>query len=359
MICFILGTRPEIIKLSPIINECDRRGLKYMLIHTGQHYNKNLNKVFFDQLNLPDPDYALNIGSGPSGEQTGKMILRIEPILLDEDPDIVLIQGDTNSVLAGAIAASKLPVAVGHVEAGLRSYQDDMAEEINRRVADQISDELFAPTSQAIDTLESENFSKDRIHKTGNTIVDAVYRNIELAIQNSTILDEISTNKNEYVLLTAHRAENADVEANIRGIIEGVAAFATKLNLDVIYPIHPRTANSIDHFDIKIPNQIELVEPMDYLDFLLIQNRAEIIFTDSGGIQEEACILGVPCITLREQTERPETIEVGSNVLAGTDPKRILKEGLKMVDKQPTWSNPFGDGQSASKIIDILDGKYI
>lgn len=357
-ICFILGTRPEIVKLSPLIHECGRRGLDTVLIHTGQHYDDNLDGVFFEQLDLAAPDYTLSVGSNSHGHQTGEMLIGLEPILEREQPDVVLVQGDTNSVLAGALTASKLQPAIGHVEAGLRSYQEDMPEETNRRIADHVADELFAPTSHAAETLEGEGLPPDRIHTTGNTVVDAVERNIDVAAEHSTVLSELNLEGKRYAVLTAHRAENVDTEASLQRILDGISTFATETGMDVVYPIHPRTETRIEAFGLAIPEKVTVVEPLDYIDFLRLQDRAAVVFTDSGGVQEEACILGVPCVTLREQTERPETVDVGANVLAGTSPSAILDHGLKMLDSERKWSNPFGDGRSAKRIIDVLEAKY-
>lgn len=348
----VLGTRPEIIKLAPVIRECDRRDLSYTIIHTGQHYSEDLDAVFFDQLNLPTPEYNLAIGSGSHGKQTGAMIQGIEEVLLDEQPETVLVQGDTNSVLAGAIATGKLDAELGHVEAGLRSYDRSMPEEMNRVLADHAADYLFAPTDYAAAQLRRENISDDQIIITGNTVVDALYENQELAMQNSTILSDLGLS--EFGLLTAHRAKNVDDPDRFADILDGVYQVATTLGLDIVYPAHPRAKNILDQFDLTVPDSIQIVDPLDYLDFLAIESQAQLVLTDSGGVQEEACILGVPCVTLRDNTERPETIDVGANRLVGTQPSDIVEGAQAMSDIEANWEQPFGDGTAAIQILDTV-----
>lgn len=353
-IAIVLGTRPEIIKLSPVIRECERRDLPYTLIHTGQHYSDELDSVFFDQLELPEPDYHLDVGSDSHGAQTGKMLAEIEQALLDVEPDVALVQGDTNSVLAGAIAASKLPVDIGHVEAGLRSFDREMPEETNRVVTDHVADYLFAPTDTSADNLRDEGFDESRIHVTGNTVVDAVHQHRTLATEKSTILDDLDLTPGEYALLTAHRAENVDDRARFADLLNGVERVSTELGVDIVYPIHPRARNRLDEFGLDVSSCIELIEPQDYLDFLELEQAATVILTDSGGVQEEACILGVPCVTLRDSTERPETIDVGANRLVGIDPDAIRNGAVEMADVATDWENPFGDGNASKRILTAL-----
>lgn len=350
----VLGTRPEIIKLAPIIRECDRRNISYTIIHTGQHYSEDLDAVFFDQLNLPTPEHNLMIGSGSHGKQTGEMIQGIEEVLLDEQPETVLVQGDTNSVLAGAIAAGKLDTELGHVEAGLRSYDRSMPEEMNRVLADHAADYLFAPTGHAAAQLRREDLSDDRISITGNTVVDALYENRELATQNSTILSDLDLDDRQFGLLTAHRAENVDDPDRFAGILDGVDQVATTHDLDIVYPAHPRAENTLDQFELTVPDSIRIVDPLDYLDFLAVESQAQLVLTDSGGVQEEACILGVPCVTLRDNTERPETIDVGANRLVGTQPSDIVEGARIMSNVETNWEQPFGDGTAAIQILDTV-----
>jgi UDP-N-acetylglucosamine 2-epimerase (non-hydrolysing) len=366
----ILGTRPEIIKMSPVIRECEKQNIDYFILHTGQHYSYNLDKVFFQELELPEPKYNLNIGSGSHAEETGKMLIGIEKILLKEEPNIILVEGDTNTVLAGALAASKLhispyracgvmgqsPIKVGHIEAGLRSYDKDMPEEINRVLADHVSDYLFAPTEKARNILLGEGIPENKIFVTGNTIVDAVYQNLEIARGKVDILnlDKLNLEKEEYFLITAHRQENVDEKERLKGILDGLELVHNEFGLPIIYPIHPRTQKRINEFGLKNPEGISLIEPLGFLEFLQLEANAELVLTDSGGVQEETCILKVPCVTLRDNTERPETIDVGSNVLAGTNQEKISNSVKLMLSKERNWMNPFGDGKSGIRIIKIL-----
>ncbi|WP_142859577.1 non-hydrolyzing UDP-N-acetylglucosamine 2-epimerase [Salinigranum halophilum] len=356
-VAIILGTRPEIIKLAPLIRECENRDLNFILIHTGQHYSESLDSVFFEQLDLPEPDYNLEIGSDSHGEQTGRMIQGIERILLESTPDVVLVQGDTNSVLAGAIASSKLPIELGHIEAGLRSFDDEMPEEVNRVLTDHAADYLFAPTEDSAQLLRNEGLPDDCIYVTGNTVVDAVEEHSQLALHRSDVLTEFELAENPFALVTAHRAENVDNQHRFQQLLSGIESVAEEFNLSVLYPIHPRARSRLDEFDIEIPDVIELVEPLDYLDFLLLEQSASIILTDSGGVQEEACILQTPCVTLRDNTERPETLDVGSNLLAGVDPNEILTCAREMIDSEHNWDNPFGDGTASEQILNISCGK--
>jgi len=351
----ILGTRPEIIKMSPVVREYDRLRLNYFILHTGQHYSYNLDKVFFEQLGLPSPKYNLSIGSGTHAEETGKMLIGIEKVLLKEKPDIVLVEGDTNTVLAGALAASKLHIKVGHVEAGLRSYDRQMPEELNRTLADHCSDYLFAPTEKAKIILQGEGIPEEKIFVTGNTIVDTVYQNLDIAKEKVNTLDTLHLVPREYFLVTLHRQENVDDSARFASIMEGLDKVATEFHSPVIYPIHPRSRKMMNRFGLE-PRNLKLIEPVDFLGFLQLESNARLILTDSGGVQEEACILGVPCVTLRDNTERPETIEVGANILAGASPDKILKYTELMLSRESNWTNPFGDGKAGERIVKIVTG---
>ncbi|HEY4675127.1 MAG TPA: UDP-N-acetylglucosamine 2-epimerase (non-hydrolyzing) [Candidatus Bathyarchaeia archaeon] len=350
-ISIVLGTRPEIIKMSPVIRECERSGLDYFILHTGQHYSYNMDKVFFEQLELPKAKHNLDVGSGTHGEQTGKILIGVEKILSKEKPDIALVEGDTNTVLAGALAAAKLGIKVGHVEAGLRSYDRQMPEEINRVLADHCSNLLFAPTEKAKNTLIKEGIPPDNISVTGNTVVDAVHQNLQ--ISKRKVHKKLGINRYGYFLATVHRQENVDNEKRFREIMKGLAMIQEKFGFPVIYPIHPRAKKQLNTFNIAL-NGVKIIEPLDYLSFLELENNAKLILTDSGGVQEEACILSVPCVTLRYNTERPETLDVGSNVLAGTKPQEIVKKTKYMLSKDKRWENPFGDGKAGERIVKIL-----
>ncbi|WP_423792269.1 non-hydrolyzing UDP-N-acetylglucosamine 2-epimerase [Methanocaldococcus indicus] len=350
MITIVLGTRPEIIKLSPIIRELMDKEIDFRIIHTNQHYSKNMDKIFFEELNLPKPDYNLNVGSGTHGEQTGKMIMNIEKVLLKEKPNIVIVQGDTNTTLAGALAASKLKIKVAHVEAGLRSFDRNMPEEINRVLTDHISDYLFAPTEIAKNNLINEGINENKIFVVGNTIVDATLQNLTIAEEKYKIEDK------DYFLLTLHRAENVDNKKRLQNIINGINEVIEIYNKEIIFPVHPRTLKRLKEFNLldKLNKNINIIDPIGYLKFLLLEKYAKLILTDSGGVQEEACILKVPCITLRDNTERPETVEVGANMLVGDSKEKLINSINIMLKKEKNWKNPFGDGKSAKKIIKIL-----
>jgi UDP-N-acetylglucosamine 2-epimerase (non-hydrolysing) len=351
----ILGTRPEIIKMSPIIRFLEGKSHDLFILHTGQHYSYEMERIFFQELELPDADYKLEVGSGTHGQQTGKMLGGIEEILLQEEPDVALVQGDTNTVLAGALAASKLGIKVGHVEAGLRSFDRSMPEEINRVVTDHLSDYLFPPTATAQQNLIREGISDEKIFVCGNTIVDALFQNIGISESKLSVLDNFNLQKEGYFLVTAHRQENVDDERRLNDILHGLESLYRQYGLPIIFAAHPRTAKRMAEFNITLPDGIRKIEPSGYLEFLQLEKYAKLVLTDSGGIQEETCILQVPCVTLRNNTERPETVDVGSNVLVGTDPSKILEGVNAMINRSRDWVNPFGDGKAAEKIISSLE----
>lgn len=352
MIAIVLGTRPEIIKMSPIIRECEKSSIPYYILHTGQHYSYEMDRVFFEELELPGAEFNLDVGSGSHAEQTGKILLGVEKILTSKPTDVVLVQGDTNTVMAAALAAAKLNIPVGHVEAGLRSFDRRMPEETNRVVADHISTYLFAPTNTAKDHLLHEGIPKEKIHVTGNTIVDAVYQNVEIGRKKGNILLELGLDPGEYFLVTAHRAENVDQKSRLEGIFQGLQGVQKEYEIPVVFPIHPRTQKMLSLFGIA-HDGIRTVPPVGFLPFLQLESNARLVLTDSGGVQEETCIIGVPCVTLRENTERPETLEVGANVLAGTDANSIKNAVHSMLDSPVTWTNPFGDGDAGKRITRI------
>ncbi|MBI2847776.1 MAG: UDP-N-acetylglucosamine 2-epimerase (non-hydrolyzing) [Chloroflexi bacterium] len=354
-ICLVLGTRPEIIKLSPVMRELVRRDADFFILHTGQHYSYNLDGIFFERLALPQPKYNLDVGSGSHAEETAKMLIGIEKVLLAEKPGIVLVQGDTNSVLAGALGAAKIGIKVGHVEAGLRSYDRRMPEEINRVLADHIADHLYAPTPKSREILLGEGIPEKRVFTTGNTVVDAVYQNREIALEKGTGLSTLKLNPKEYFLVTLHRQENVDNPSRLSSILSGLSRVAHEFCLPIIYPIHPRTRKRLKDFSLTASG-LTIVEPLDYLSFLQLENHAKLILTDSGGVQEEACILGVPCVTLRDNTERYETLEAGANILAGSSPGKILESVRIMTGRDNSWANPFGDGNSGKRIVEIIEG---
>lgn len=353
-ISIIIGTRPEIIKMSPIIRGCINKSLSFFILHTGQHYSYNLDKIFFEELELTEAKYNLEVGSGSHAEETGKMLVSIEKILLKEKPNVVLVEGDTNTVLAGALAAVKLLINVCHVEAGLRSYDRNMPEEINRVLVDHCAELLFAPTEKARRILLGEGIAEGKIFMTGNTIVDAVYQNLGIAKRKVNTLDELGLKEQGYFLVTAHRQENVDDKKRLKGILDGLELIQEEFDLPVIYPIHPRTQKRIKEFGLNIASEIRLIDPVGFLEFLQLEANAKLVLTDSGGVQEESCILGVPCVTLRDNTERPETIEVGANILSGCAPEKIVASCEIMLGKSG-WNNPFGDGKAAKRIVKIVE----
>lgn len=344
----VLGTRPEIIKLATVIEEVDSRGLDRFLIHTNQHYDWELDARFFEEMELPPPDLNLQVGSGSHGEQTGKMLAAIEQAVEREEITHMVVQGDTNSGLAGALAAAKLLRQVAHVEAGLRSYDMRMPEELNRRLIDHISDDLFPPTATAHAVLTGEAVP-GRVHDpSGNTVVDAVLR---YAPRSAVPIAE----REPLVLLTLHRPENVDSEETLRSILGAVAQVASERDLSVTFPAHPRTRERLERFGIELPAQIELAPLQSFRELLALQASARLVMTDSGGIQEEACVLGSPCVVLRTHTDRPETIEVGASRLGGVEREGILAAAEEMLAlERVDWAQPFGDGSSSKTIVDAL-----
>jgi UDP-N-acetylglucosamine 2-epimerase (non-hydrolysing) len=353
-VTFVLGTRPEIIKTAPVILQCDRRDIPVDILHTGQHYSESLDDVFFQQLQLPTPRTNLSVGSGSHGSQTGEMLSEIEDELMAREPEIVVVQGDTNSALAGALAGSKLDVDVAHIEAGLRSFDREMPEETNRILVDNVSEYLFPPTDSAADQLRREGIPDSRITVTGNTIADAVQQYSTQATVESDVLERLDVDDG-FALLTAHREENVDHPERFEALLSGVDRYATTRGREVIYPIHPRARKQLQTFGIQVPDSIRLVEPQDFFDFLRLESAASLVFTDSGGVQEESCILGTPCVTLRYSTERPETVHVGANCIAGLAPQDIVAAAEGMVAKNGSWDSPFGDGRASERILASLD----
>ncbi|MBF0493811.1 MAG: UDP-N-acetylglucosamine 2-epimerase (non-hydrolyzing) [Candidatus Omnitrophica bacterium] len=365
-IAFIFGTRPEIIKLSSLVRECGRRKIPFITIHTGQHYSKSLSDLFIKELELPRPDYNLKIKSKApyrQGDHTGKMLIELEEILLGEMPSVVVVQGDTNSALAGALVGSKISTTkaftgydmkIAHVEAGLRSYDRSMPEEINRVIADHLSNYLFVPTPASAKIAIGEGISKNKVFVTGNTIVDALHFGIKKTGLRKIFLRSLGLVSEKYFLLTLHRQENVDNEKRLRGILEGIHLVYEKFKCEIVFPVHPRTVHSLGQLKIKLPKWLRMIEPCGFLEFLELEKNADLILTDSGGVQEEACVLKVPCVTLRDSTERPETEKAGANIVAGLKPDAILDASVQMLKRKRTWENPFGDGKTAQKILDIL-----
>ncbi len=368
-IATILGTRPEIIKMAPIIDEISKRGINQVVLHTGQHYDEEMSDAFFKDLEIPTPDYNIHVGSGTHGKQTGLMMEGIEKILLDEKPDIVLVQGDTNAVLAGALVASKLHIAVGHVEAGLRSFDLTMPEEINRKVADICSVMYFIPTEESAINLLAEGFSPKNLIITGNTVVDACFRHLKIAQKRGfedKSLKELDIEHMDNILtLTMHRAENVDDKKRVTNIIDALKELD---DMNIIFPIHPRTKNTLQNFglfdELNDLSHVHIIKPIGYLDFLLLTSKSTLILTDSGGLQEEAITLNVPALTLRYNTERPETVSAGGNILVGSNKDIILDNARKILsdrdfaDKMKNATNPYGQGDAAKLTVDAIEKYY-
>lgn len=343
----VVGARPQFIKAASVSREL-RKEFKEVLVHTGQHYDENLSDIFFEELEIPKPDYNLAIGSGPHGKQTGEMLNRIEEVIFKEKPDAVLVYGDTNSTLAGALAASKLLVPVYHIEAGLRSFNKAMPEEQNRILTDHVSTLLFSPTKTAVSHLKKEGITYG-IYNVGDVMYDSVLYNLELAKKKSNILDKLNLEKGSYILSTIHRAENT----NSRERMENIVGALNESNEKIILPLHPRTINYLKEYDLKFEDNIKVIDPIGYLDMLILLNNSKKILTDSGGIQKEAYFLGIPCITMRDETEWVETVEHGWNVLVGADYKEI-KNAMNSFSGGVGKPECFGDGKASEKIVAII-----
>ena len=315
----VVGARPQFIKAAPVSKEL-RKYFNEILIHTGQHYDDNMSKIFFVELGIPKPDYNLNIGSGNHGKMTGEMLGKLEEIYLKEKPDCILVYGDTNSTLAGALAASKLLIPVIHVEAGLRSFNKSMPEEQNRILTDHISKLLLAPTKDAEKNLEKEGI-KNGVHNIGDVMYDAVLMFKEKSKIKEKLLEKIGVNKNEYILATIHRAENTNNIERLKNIIEALNESSTT----IVLPLHPRTKKFIEEYGLNFAEDIKVIEPVGYLEMLMLEGNSQKIVTDSGGVQKEAYFMSKPCITMRDETEWVETVDVGWNVVVGTDKAKILE----------------------------------
>lgn len=357
----IIGARPQFIKAAvlsrTIRQEKWKNSFREIIIHTGQHYDANMSEIFFREMDIPDPDYNLNIGSGTHGKMTGEMLIHIEEVLLSEKPDIVLVYGDTNSTLAGALAASKLLIPLAHVEAGLRSFWKAMPEEQNRIITDHLSEFLFCPTVTACENLKNEGIVKG-VKLSGDIMLDAstfyqkkVNENIKKYPDNLARKLNISVDflHDGFSLLTVHRAENTDNPQNLKNIISAI----NKSKIPSIFPVHPRTRKLLDNLNIKFDSHVKLIDPIGYLDMLELEMRCKFIVTDSGGVQKEAFFTKKPCITLREQTEWIETVEHGWNTLVGTDPDKLLNtiKNISVPEKYPIL---YGDGNCSEKILTSL-----
>lgn len=344
----IVGARPQFIKAAPV-SKTLRTEHEEIIIHTGQHYDANMSDIFFNELKIPRPDYNLEIGSGSHGMMTGRMLEKLEEIYLKEKPDFVLVYGDTNSTLAGALAASKLLIPVIHIEAGLRSFNKAMPEEQNRILTDHISDLLLVPTEDAIKNLTNEGIKKG-IHNVGDVMYDAVLMFKEIAKSKSGLLKELDVNSGEYILTTIHRAENTNDINRLRNMIEALNESGEK----IILPLHPRTKKFIEGYGLNFNENIKVIDPIGYLEMLMLEENSKMIVTDSGGVQKEAYFMGKPCITMRDETEWVETVACGWNVVVGTDKNKIL-DNIRNFKPTSMQQAIFGDGNAAQKILNIIN----
>ena len=357
----VVGARPNFMKAAPLIREFLGRGrIEPLLVHTGQHYDENMSKIFFVDLELPEPDIYLGVGSGSHAQQTGKVMEAFEGVVEKESPDLIIVVGDVNSTLACSLVGAKMLVPVAHVEAGLRSFDLTMPEEINRMVTDILSRYCFTTSPEAEKNLEREGVSGDRIHFVGNIMIDSLLFYLEKA-GSSNILDELGLKPKEYILVTLHRPSNVDDPGIFRGIYEALGELSGIM--PVVFPVHPRTRKMIDghrEYAGRFPG-LELIDPIGYLDFVKAMEKARLVITDSGGIQEETTVLGVPCLTARENTERPITIELGTNRLVGTDGGRILSEAKAVLEGETPEHRipPLWDGKTAGRIADVLETDFI
>jgi UDP-N-acetylglucosamine 2-epimerase len=360
-VVLVVGARPQIVKSAPIIHEASKDAeIEFQIVHTGQHYDFEMSRVFFDELELPDPVINLGVGSGSHALQTGEIMIGLERTIKELKPNVVLVPGDTNSTLAGALAAAKLQVSVSHVEAGARSYDMRMPEEVNRRLTDHCSNLLFAPTANCRDNLLKEGIPTKHIHLSGDTMYDALLRHLPKAAE-SSILNRLSLAEDDYAVLTMHRPRNVDDEEALRAIVRAMIRLSEFV---IVFPVHPRTMQRLRKTgslkQLERAEHVKIVDPVGYHDMLSLVENARVVFTDSGGMQKEAFLLHTPCVTLRERTEWVETVDMGGNVLVGNTTDVIVdkareflaSEGLEARLKKA--KNPFGNGKASKNIIDVL-----
>ena len=348
-ILHVVGARPNFMKAAPVLRALQDRHVRQTLIHTGQHYDANMSAVFFSQLGMPEPDENLGVGSGSHAQQTAQVISQLEPVLLNRRPDVVVVYGDVNSTMAAALVCAKLLIPVAHVEAGLRSFDREMPEEINRLVTDQLADLLFTPSEDGDKNLLNEGVSTEKIHRVGNVMIDTLVRLLPLA--NACPKNGFP---GRYALVTLHRPSNVDDPEVLQEILKTLSNVSREL--EVVFPVHPRTRQRISTAGFHSSN-VHFLEPLPYVEFLSLQTRATFVITDSGGIQEETTYLGIPCLTVRNNTERPITTTVGTNVLVGQDPVALTAEVSKILDGRgkPGSIPPLWDGNTAERIADVLE----
>ncbi len=352
----VVGARPQFIKVAAVSRELRtnfQSSMKEIIIHTGQHFEKNMSETFFSQLDIQEPNYNLGISGTSHGLMTGRMLESIESVLLKESPDLVLTYGDTNSTLAGALAAAKMHIPVAHVESGLRSYNMNMPEEINRVCTDKLSSILFCPTELSVMNLKKENIT-DGVRQVGDVMYDAAEFYKDIACEKSTILDDLILKENEYILATCHRQENTDNLEKLIQILNGIIKISNKIK--VVFPIHPRTKKVINKIkNFKFSNNVLCIDPVSYLDMICLEKSAAAIFTDSGGMQKEAFFFETPCITCRDQTEWVETISLGVNTLVEPDEEKIYEAVMNFNNVSFNDSKPYGDGRASKKILEIIE----
>jgi UDP-N-acetylglucosamine 2-epimerase (non-hydrolysing) len=351
-ILHIVGARPNFMKVAPVLNALQvRENVMQTLIHTGQHYDVNMSDVFFQQLGIPAPDANLAVGSGSHAKQTAEIMIRLEPVVLDRQPDLVLVYGDVNSTVATALVCAKLGVQIGHVEAGLRSFDRTMPEEINRLVTDQLADLLFTPSEDGDENLRREGIPEEKIFRVGNVMIDPLVRLLPSAQK-----VKVEGLPERYALVTLHRPANVDDGATLKEVLESLVE--VNRDLAVVFPAHPRTRQRIADFGLNA-GQLRVLDPLPYVDFLGLQSRATVVITDSGGIQEESTYLGVPCLTLLENTERPITVLMGTNVLVGRDREKLRRELSRVLEGNAKKGTvpPLWDGQAGNRIADIVMGQ--
>jgi len=346
----VAGARPNFMKVKPVMDALERRGAEVVLVHTGQHYDAAMSDVFFQDIGLRVPDHHLEVGSGTHAQQTSGVMTSFEPLVDEVRPEVVIVVGDVNSTVACALVAAKAGSRVAHVEAGLRSRDWSMPEEVNRVATDRVSDYLLAPSPDAVENLRAEGYREDQIHLVGNVMIDTLLANLERA-RASDVLGRYGLARGEFGLVTLHRPANVDDPAVLTGLLKALGEIAGRCPL--LLPVHPRAAGRLA--EIGVPGGIRLVPPAGYLDFIALQDAARIVLTDSGGVQEETTALGVPCVTLRDNTERPITVEQGTNVLAGRDPARIVTTVNRVLDDPPAPRRPeLWDGRASDRIADVL-----
>lgn len=348
----VAGARPNFMKVKPVIDALEGAGCQTSLVHTGQHYDEGMSDVFFEELGLRSPDSHLGVGSGTHGEQTGRIMVAFEPVLGELDPHVVVVVGDVNSTMACAIVAAKAGRLVAHVEAGLRSRDWSMPEEINRVVTDRVSDFLFAPSPDAVDNLRAEGYREDQVHLVGNVMIDTLFANLDRA-RRRPVLAELGLDERGYGLVTLHRPNNVDEPGQLKGLLDALGRIGKELPL--VFPVHPRARESIG--DLGVPKGVRVCNPLSYLDFIALEASAVLVLTDSGGVQEETTSLGVPCLTVRDNTERPITVTEGTNQVVGRDPDRIVDAARRVLAHGVAPRRPdLWDGKASHRIAQVLLG---